>query len=124
MHSRLFSIMVFFLSLSIFTAASHVPDVETRALNARAVRVVSAIADLVGEVNDTLDVIRASPGFPPAQSCSHAYGPAAVVDADVHILALSTADKNAVKQNAATAINNSVEQVAKVPQTPAVVARA
>ncbi|EJD40322.1 hypothetical protein AURDEDRAFT_115941 [Auricularia subglabra TFB-10046 SS5] len=127
MQSRVFSLVLFFLSFGLFSFASPVEttQLEARDNEKRAIITANVVADLVADVNVALaglatvvvdaDVVAhigaVATAFTKASNGLKGVGPAS----------LSTADKNAIAKNVATAINNSAASIGKVKQTAAII---
>ncbi|KZV88962.1 hypothetical protein EXIGLDRAFT_722072 [Exidia glandulosa HHB12029] len=118
MNSRIFSLFLFFLSFGLFTSASPVAtDIEARE-DKRALAVVNILADIVADINVLglvkvdADVFAIVDVFANAVVALKAAGP----------VTLSSADKQTVAKNAATAINNSAAAISKASLTPAIIA--
>lgn len=62
MNSRIFSLVLFFLSFGLFTSASPVAELEARDAEKRAIAVVDVVAKVFANVN----VLGAPPSLTPA----------------------------------------------------------
>lgn len=125
MQTRVFSLVLFFLSFGLFSFASplETTQLEARENDKRAVIVADVVATLLANVNVLIPGLLAADVNADVQigAIASAFTTAANSLKGVGPTSLSTADKNAIAKNVATAINNSAAQIGKVKQTAAVI---
>ncbi|KZW02999.1 hypothetical protein EXIGLDRAFT_744209 [Exidia glandulosa HHB12029] len=124
MNSRLFSLVLFFLSFGLFTSASPVngtAGIEARDAEKRAVAVMSIVGNIPTQVATVMSTFGPTNADSHILAISDVFTQAATALRTTGPVILSTADKNTVAKNVASAINSAATQMAKVPQTAAVI---